>query len=106
VKARVVEEGDAMGAAARLRDVEAQEAPAAREARAAVLETAVAGATEAAHIAWDTFTQLELEAVELARQLAALQAQADELETPAERRGSRCEALTTSAETQGNCSGS
>jgi hypothetical protein len=81
-----------MAAAARLRDVEAQEAAAARAAHAAILETAVARATKAARIACDTFTQLELEAVELARQFAALQAQADESEAPPEeRRGSRRE---------------
>jgi hypothetical protein len=71
-KARA-EEDVAMAAAARLRDVEAQEAVAARAARAALV-TVVARATEAARIAWDTFTQLDLEAVELAREIAALQA--------------------------------
>jgi hypothetical protein len=60
----------------------------------------VARATEAARIVWDTFTQLELEAVELARQPATLQAYGDEPEAPAEeRRGNRREALTTGAET-------
>jgi hypothetical protein len=73
-KACATEEDAAMAAVARLRDIEAQEAVVARAARAVVLETVVARATEAVHIAWDKFTQLELEAVELARQLVVLQA--------------------------------
>jgi hypothetical protein len=38
----------------------------------------MAHATEATRIVWDTFTQLKLGMVELVRQLATLQAQADE----------------------------